>query len=195
MIDEKDMGVTYEPGIDGRPVVDRTPLETATLPQIIERIKATFDEMAENNPNFTEKNGVEINDAGIVVQRESGGDVIFYQPQTGGVPANDTLWIFHTTYPTSNPNLQMAIITLETVPANDSLAGRVRRWKDANGDWRNRLQGFSELERGVQVEARTLLSDVLFQIDQKFNQTLGRESDFDQTKFFRAVGERYGKGG
>ena len=74
----------------------------------------------------------------------------------------------------------MAIITLETVPANDSLAGRVRRWKDANGDWRNRLQGFSELERGVQVEARTLLSDVLFQIDQKFNQTLGRESDFDQ---------------
>ena len=93
MIDEKIWGVTYEPGIDGRPVVDRTPLETATLPQIIERIKATFDEMAENNPNFTEKWSWN-QWCGIDVQRESGGDVIFYQPQTGGVPANDTLWIW-----------------------------------------------------------------------------------------------------
>lgn len=195
MIDEEraGAGVAHEPGIDGRPIVERTSLEEVALPKIVERIRATFDEMERNNPEFRGKPGAEINDAGIIVQRESGGDVIFYQPQAGEASDGNVLWIFHTTYPTSNPNLQVVSITLENASANDLLAGRVQRWTDVSGDWRNQLRGFSELDAEGQTEARTLLTDALFKIDQQFNQTFGREVEFDQTQYTAAMSQRYGR--
>lgn len=72
-------GVVTELGLDGRPVVLKSSLEGMDVPELVNRFKASFDLIKPSKESVNRAIWIDALSAdNIVIQREPGGDTIFY---------------------------------------------------------------------------------------------------------------------
>ena len=180
-------GVVLEPGLDGRPVVLKSSLEGMDVPELVNRFKASFDLIKPSKESVNRAIWIDALSAdNVVIQREPGGDTIFYFQTTPDESETQELWIIHATYATTTPNLQVVRETVNASKNNESPVQRLQERKNTAGDWRNKLQPFSNLDASEQDNVRALLSELLFKIDRKSNREDSRAEEFDQTEWTRA---------
>lgn len=183
-------GVVTELGLDGRPVVLKSSLEGMDVPVLVNRIQASFKEITPSTTTGKQENWIDALSAdNIVIQREPGGDTIFYFQTTPDESETQELWIIHATYATTTPNLQVVRETVDASKNSESPIQRLQERKKTADDWRNKLQPFSNLDKSEQDNVKAVLSELLLKIDEKTNRENSRAEEFDQIELNRAKSE------
>ncbi len=197
--------IQTEADVDGRSVVAQTSLEGASLPIIVSQVKDSFDKIGDfSGSGDRDRWTVELNNQGIIAQREPGGDTIFFVDQATDGSRPDTLWIIHATHATTTPHLQIVRESLgnpmnrESLPSRllnlvrnglskspnrESLTVRMTQWKETNGDWRNQLKKFENFDGEEQDRIRALISELLYKIEIQFTRESSAAVELDQTAF------------